>query len=226
MFRPSGGGSPKRCASAFSGVFLASARTASQFAVSGVSAARVRHRSEAVDIKHGQFVRRGLKDVAIVMGLHELALVGGRAPGRRDGWWLQRLAEVCENLPDRPWLRDKGDQPDVTATVWALERELLTRAGHQLCPGNPRGVVRPGLRLSVAAARGMRLARMPTGTGLAPLANIPDRQCRDAPPQLVIGRKDSVVAVPMLPRRRHEIRAVQRLRPRWMLWPRGCSRPS
>ena len=60
------------------------------------------------------------------MGLHELAPVGGRAPGRRDGWWLQRLAEVCENLPDRPWLRDKGDQPDVTATVWALERELLT----------------------------------------------------------------------------------------------------
>ena len=37
----------------------------------------------------------------------------------------------------------------------------------------------------------MRLARMPTGTGLAPLANIPDRQCRDGPPRLVIGRKEA-----------------------------------
>ena len=54
--RASGGGSPKRCASAFSGVFLASAQTASQFAVSGVSVARVRHGSEAVDIEHGQRV--------------------------------------------------------------------------------------------------------------------------------------------------------------------------
>ena len=104
MFRPSGGGSSKRCASAFSGGFLASAQTASQFAFPGVSAARVLHRSEAVDIKHGQFVRRGLKDVAIVMGLHELAPVGGRAPGRRDGWWLERLAQVREDFPDRPRL--------------------------------------------------------------------------------------------------------------------------
>ena len=90
VFRPSGGGSPKRRAHPCGGGFRASAQTASQFAVSGVSAARVRHGSEAVDIKHGQFVRRGLKDVAIVMGLHELALVGGRAPGRRDGRRLEQ----------------------------------------------------------------------------------------------------------------------------------------
>ena len=38
-------------------------------------------RSEAVDIGHGQLVRQGLKDVAIVMDLHELAPVGGRASG-------------------------------------------------------------------------------------------------------------------------------------------------
>ena len=107
MFRPSGGGSPKRCASAFSGVFLASARTASQFAVSGVSAARVRHRSEAVDIKHGQFVRRGLKDVAIVVGLHELTPVGGRATSGRHRWRLKRFAKMREDFPDRPRLVDR-----------------------------------------------------------------------------------------------------------------------
>ena len=45
----------------------------------------------------GQFVGRGLKDVAIVMDLHELAPVGGRATGRRHWWWLERFAEVsCE----------------------------------------------------------------------------------------------------------------------------------
>ena len=43
---------------------------------------RVRHRSEAVNIDRGQFVGRGLKDVAIVMDLHELAPVGGRAASR------------------------------------------------------------------------------------------------------------------------------------------------
>ena len=34
---------------------------------------RVRHRSEAVNIDRGQFVGRGLKDVAIIMALNELA---------------------------------------------------------------------------------------------------------------------------------------------------------
>jgi len=32
---------------------------------------------------------------------------------------------VGENLPDRPRLRDEGDQSDVAATVPALERKLL-----------------------------------------------------------------------------------------------------
>jgi len=44
-----------------------------------------------------------LKDVAIVMDLHELAPVGGRATSGRDGRRLEWFAEVCENLPDRPW---------------------------------------------------------------------------------------------------------------------------
>jgi hypothetical protein len=54
----------------------------------------VRHRSELVDVDRGQLVGRRLKDIAIVMDLHELTPVGGRAPGRRDGRRLERLAEV------------------------------------------------------------------------------------------------------------------------------------
>ena len=64
-----------------------------------------------------------------------------------------------------------------------------------------------GLRLSVAAApRGVTVARMPAGTGIVQFGNVPDGQCRDGPPQLVIRRKHPVVAMPVLPRRRDEIR--------------------
>ena len=41
--------------------------------------------------------------------------------------------------------QSEGDQTDVTATRWALERNLLPHPGHQFRPGNPRGVVRAGL---------------------------------------------------------------------------------
>ena len=37
------------------------------------------------------------------------------------------VAEVCENLPDRARLGDEGDQADVAAARWALERKLLPR---------------------------------------------------------------------------------------------------
>jgi len=47
----------------------------------------------------------------------------------------------------------------------------------------------------------MRIARMPTGTGLTPLADIPDGQCRDGFSEPMIRREYSVVAMPMLPRR-------------------------
>jgi hypothetical protein len=94
-----------------------SLRGPSQFAVHGASAACGRYRSEAVDVDRGQFVGRGLKDVAIVMRLDELTPVGGRSPGRRDGRWLERLAEVCENLPYRARLGDERNQPDVAAAV-------------------------------------------------------------------------------------------------------------
>jgi hypothetical protein len=52
---------------------------------------------------------------------------------------------VGEDLPDRPRLREEGDQPDFAATVPALERKLLAQPGHQFRPRNPRGVVRARL---------------------------------------------------------------------------------
>ncbi|MFM8946261.1 MAG: hypothetical protein ACKOJC_06070, partial [Actinomycetota bacterium] len=57
-------------------------------------------------------------------------------------------------------------------------------------------------RLSIAAARGMRLARMPS---LAPLADVPNRERRDGPSQRVMWRKHPVVAMAVLPRRWDEI---------------------
>ena len=82
----------------FGSVFLASAQTVSQSAVPGASSPRVRRRSEAVNIDHGQLVGRHLNRFAIVMDLHELAPVDRRATGGRDGRRLERLAEVYEGL--------------------------------------------------------------------------------------------------------------------------------
>jgi hypothetical protein len=44
---------------------------------------------------------RRLKDVAIVMDLHELAPVGGRATSGRHRWRLERFATMHEDFPDR-----------------------------------------------------------------------------------------------------------------------------
>jgi hypothetical protein len=46
---------------------------------------------------------------------------------------------------------------------------------------------------------------MPARRGLAPLADVPDGQCRDGGPERVIRRKDAVIPVPVLARRRHEV---------------------
>jgi hypothetical protein len=176
-----------------------------------------------VDVDRGQFVYPSLKDVAVIVNLHELALVGGRAAGGRHRRRFERFAQVGEELPDRPRLRDERDQTDVAATVRALERKLLPHPGQEFRPGNPGGVVRPGLRLSVAAAfRGL-----PAGRGIAPLADVPDRQRRDGPPQLVIRRRHLVIAMPVPPRRRNEIgEPVEELNRRELddavgSWPRG-----
>ena len=47
---------------------------------------------------------------------------------------------------------------------------------------------------------------MPAGRGRLPLADVADREQSDGGPELVIGRKDAVRAMPVLPRRRDEIR--------------------
>jgi hypothetical protein len=134
----------------------------------------VRQRSATVDVDCRQLVWRRLKDVQVIVDLHELAPVGGRTAGGRDRRRFERFAQVGEDLPDRPRLRDEGDQPDVAAAGWALERKLLIHPGYQFRPRDPRCVVRPGLCLSVAAAsRGSVISRMPTGGGLAPLTNVP-----------------------------------------------------
>jgi hypothetical protein len=51
----------------------------------------------------------------------------------------------------------------------------------------------------------MRSAGMPTGHSLGPLADIADRERRDGFSQPVVRSEYSVIAMPMLPRRRDEI---------------------
>ena len=59
------------------------------------------------------------------MRLDELAPLGGRASRRRERRRFDRFSQMCENLPDQPCLRDEGNEPDVTAARWALQRKLL-----------------------------------------------------------------------------------------------------
>ena len=75
--------------------------------------------------------------MAVVMDLHELAPVGGRASSGREGRRLEWFTHVCEDLPDRLRLRDERDQPDVAAARWALKRKLLPHPGQELRPGDP-----------------------------------------------------------------------------------------
>jgi len=56
-----------------------------------------------------------------------------------------------------------------------------------------------------AAFCGMRTARMPAGRSLAPFADIPDGERRNGGPELMIRGEHPVIAMPVLPRRRHEV---------------------
>jgi hypothetical protein len=87
-----------------------------------------RQRSEAVDVDRGQLVRRFLKDVAIVMDLHEFAPVGGRPASWRDWRRCERFTEVGENLPDRPRFGDECDEPDISCREWVEVRTQLHRS--------------------------------------------------------------------------------------------------
>ena len=51
----------------------------------------------------------------------------------------------------------------------------------------------------------MSADRMPISRGLAPLANVADREGGDGEPELVIRGEHPVIAMPVLPRWRHEI---------------------
>ena len=113
-------------------------------------------------------------------------------PGSRTG--CPQQPEVANSAKARDGFalvkQFERNQPDVAATVRALKRKLLPHPGQQFRPCNPRGVVRTGLVMRVAAAsRGM-----PTGHSLTPLADVPDGERGDGGPQLVIRREYSVNA--------------------------------
>ena len=55
------------------------------------------------------------------------------------------------------------------------------------------------------STRRMSADRMPISRGIPPLADIPDREGGDGGPELVIRGEHPVIAMPVLPRRRHEI---------------------
>ena len=83
---------------------------------------------------------------------------------------------------------------DVTSQMIAAIEAVHARDARE------HAVARSRSRRHVEAADRMRNGRVP-----AALANIPDCECRDGPPERVIRRKHPVVTVPVLPRRRHEI---------------------
>ena len=132
-------------------------------------------------------------------------------PGSRTG--SPQQPEVAKSAKARDGFalgkQSERDQPDVTAARWARKRKLLPYPRHELGPRNPRRVVRAGLSMRVTTAScGATVVRMSAGRGVLPLADIPDCQRRDGPPELVVGCKHPVVAMPVLPRRRHEARLV------------------
>ena len=66
--------------------------------------------------------------------------------------------------------------------------------------------MRAGLLMRVtAASRGVTVAPMSAGSGVAPLADVADGERRNGFSQLVIRRKHPVIPMPVLPRRRDEI---------------------
>ena len=101
--------------------------------------------------------------------------VGGPRAGESGGG-SSGLPKMGQDLPDRPWLRDERDQPNVPAAVRALKRKLLPHPRHEFRPRNPRRVVRAWLLRRVirvaAAFRAVTAGRMPAGRGLARLADV------------------------------------------------------
>jgi hypothetical protein len=85
-------------------------------------------RSQQVDVDHRQVVGRRLNRVAVVMGLHELAPVSGRATGRRDGSRLERLSQMRQDLRIGPGSRTGSPpQPEVANSVKARDGFALVK---------------------------------------------------------------------------------------------------
>ncbi len=98
---------------------------------------------------------RRLKDCPVVVGLHNLAPVGGWPAGGRDGRRLERFAKMGQGLTLRgrshPGLRPLANlrfevsrllpavfsEPDVAAAGGARKWKLLPHPRHQPGPGNP-----------------------------------------------------------------------------------------
>jgi len=84
-----------------------------------------------VDVDPRQLIGQRLKNRPVVVDLHELSPVGGRAAGGRDWRRLERFAEVREDLPDRARIGDERDESDVAAAPRALQRKLLAHPSHE-----------------------------------------------------------------------------------------------
>ena len=76
-----------------------------------------------MDIDIGQLVYPSLKDCPVVVDLHELSPVGRWPAGGRDGRRLERFAEMCQDLPDRPRIGDERDESDVATTPKGTQKE-------------------------------------------------------------------------------------------------------
>jgi hypothetical protein len=74
-----------------------------------------------VDVDVGQLAGRHLKDCPVVVNLHELFPVGRGDTDGRDRRRFERLAEVCQDLPDRPRIGDERDESDVATIPRALQ---------------------------------------------------------------------------------------------------------
>lgn len=94
---------------------------------------------------------------------------------------VRAIREECQNLPDRPWLADERNAPDVAAAPRDLSGNFSSHPRHQFCPGNSGSVLSAGLVTSVAAAC---LRRSPGGGGRYPTQRSPSRQSEAASPRI------------------------------------------
>ena len=68
------------------------------------------------------------------MDLREFAPVGRRPTSERKWSWLERLAEMCQDLPNRPRLGDERDQADFATARRAQEGKLLPPRAMSFAP--------------------------------------------------------------------------------------------